>query len=119
MTRYGIFLTFFIISVIAFILFMAFYFQAFFNLAFYSDDLNNHNPNPADILRTIFSPAVIISFIVMAISTLVVRILGIVQVANNKTVSDGEKAIWIVGFIIMGFVTSIVFLIMAKGKKFV
>jgi tetrahydromethanopterin S-methyltransferase subunit F len=40
-------------------------------------------------------------------------------VAKNSSVSDGEKALWIIGFIIMGFVTAIVFLIMAKDKKFV
>ena len=34
-------------------------------------------------------------------------------------VKDGEKALWIIGFILMGFITAIVFLIMAKGKKFV
>jgi type III secretory pathway component EscV len=32
-------------------------------------------------------------------------------------IGDGEKALWIIGFIIMGFITCIVFLVLAKGKK--
>lgn len=77
------------------------------------------DPNPVGILSILFSPQVVISGLVLAISSLVYRIQGIVYVARNKTVSDGEKALWIVGFILMGFVTAIVFLIMAKGRKFV
>ena len=57
--------------------------------------------------------------LVLGLSSLAYRILGIVYVAKSKTVSDGEKALWIVGFIIMGFITGIVFLVMAKGRKFV
>ena len=45
----------------------------------------------------------------MALTGLAYRILGIVYTVRNKTVSDGEKALWIIGFILMGFVTSIVF----------
>lgn len=76
-------------------------------------------PNPMGVFSTIFSPEVIISGLVLALSSLAYRIQGIVYVARNKTVSDGEKALWIIGFILMGFVTAIVFLIMAKGRKFV
>ena len=47
------------------------------------------------------------------------RILGIVHVARTKIISDGEKALWIVGFVILGFITAIVFLVMAKSRKLV
>jgi len=119
MTKYNTFLTVFIISVVAFIVFMAFYVQAIFGLIKTMDEFKNEDPNPFIIFNTIFSPQVIISAIVLGFSSLTYRILGIVHVARNKTVRDGEKALWIIGFILMGFVTAIVFLVMAKGRKFV
>jgi len=116
MNKYNTFLAVFIISVIAFIVFMTFYLNAIFGFAFHLHE--SRDPDPFDILFTILNPAVIISAIIMGLSSLLYRILGIVYVARNKTVSDGEKALWIIGFIIMGFVTAIVFLVMAKGRKF-
>jgi tellurite resistance protein TehA-like permease len=109
----------FIISVIAFIVFIIYYIQGIMGLILTMEEFKDTDPNPILIFNTIFSPAVIISGVILGISSLVYRVLGIVHVARNKNVSDGEKALWIVGFIIMGFVTAIVFLIMAKGKKFV
>lgn len=74
--------------------------------------------DPFEVFKNIFSIPVIISFSVLALSSLANRIMGIVAVAKNNTVSDGEKALWIVGFVLLSFITSIVFLIMAKGKGF-
>ncbi|MEO7306699.1 MAG: hypothetical protein ABIR78_14420 [Ferruginibacter sp.] len=119
MNKYNTFLTVFIISGIALIFFMVFYIQGIFGLVTNMDELKGEDPNPFLILNTIFSPAVIISAIILGFSSLAYRILGIIHVAKNKTVKDGEKALWIVGFIIMGFITGIVFLVMAKGRKFV
>ncbi len=119
MNKYNSFLTVFIISVVALIVFMIFYMQAIFGFAFHIHEHNAYNTHPFEVFRDIFSPQVIISGIVLGITSLVYRIQGIVYVARNKTVSDGEKALWIIGFIIMGFITAIVFLIMAKGRKFV
>ena len=101
------------------IAFFIFYIQAIFGFAFNIHELDGPNQNPFGIISQIFSPQVIISGIVLALSSLAYRIIGIVHVAKNKAVTDGEKALWIVGFIIMGFVTAIVFLIMAKSRKFV
>ncbi len=119
MNKYNTFLTMFIISFIAMVVFFIFYFQAILGFAFHADAFERHAPNPFLILGSIFTPAVIVSMVIMGLSSLTYRILGIVYVARNKTVGDGEKTLWIVGFIIMGFVTAIVFLIMAKGRKFV
>jgi len=119
MKKYNIFLTVFIISIAALIFFLVFYIHAIFNLVYTLHDLNGEDPNPVLILSTLFNPAVLISGIILAMTSLLYRIIGIVHVARSKTVSDGEKAFWIIGFVIMGFVTAIVFLIMAKGKKFV
>lgn len=119
MNKYNTFLTVFVISVIAMIVFFIFYFQAILGVIHIADEFRSDEPSPFLILNTIFSPPVIISGIILAFSSLAYRILGIVHVAKNKTVKDGEKALWIIGFIIMGFVTAIVFLVMAKGRKFV
>jgi len=119
MTKYNTFLLLFIASSIAMIVFLVFYLQAIFGLAMNMDEFDRHHPNPITLLTTIFSPQVIISGAIMTFSSLAYRILGIVRVAKNKTVADGEKALWIIGFIIMGFVTGIVFLVMARGRKFV
>jgi type III secretory pathway component EscV len=45
--------------------------------------------------------------------------MAIICIAKNKVITGGEKALWIVGFIIFGFVTGIVFLVLAKGRKLV
>ena len=119
MTKYNTFLFIFIVSVVALIVFLVFYMQAIFGFAMKMDEFNGLNPNPFEFFSRVFTPHVIISAMVMGFSSMAYRILGIVHVAKNKTVSDGEKALWIVGFIIMGFVTAIVFLVMAKGRKFV
>lgn len=119
MTKYNTFLTVFILSIVALIFFMIFYFQAIFGFALNIEEHEKYGMNPVSLLSSIFTPEVIITGGLMMLSSLLYRIMGIVYVARNKNVGDGEKALWIVGFIIMGFVTAIVFLILAKGKKFV
>ncbi len=117
MIKYNTFLFLFILTIIAVCVFMGFYIKGIFSVVLQAQD--NPNANPFEVLSTIFSPAVVISLIVLIVSSLSCRILGIVSVAKSKTVTDGEKAFWIIGFVLMSFVTSIVFLIMAKGKGFV
>ena len=119
MTKYNTFLLIFILSTLAMIVFFVFYMQAIFGFAMNVNEFDGRHSNPFEFFGRVFTPQVIISAMVMGFSSLAYRILGIVHVAKNKTVGDGEKALWIVGFIIMGFVTAIVFLVMAKGRKFV
>lgn len=118
MNKYNTFLTLFILTFIAMIMFFVFYMQAIFGFALHAEEFDRH-PNPFLILSRIFTPAVIISMIATGICSLLYRVIGIVNVARSKTVSDGEKALWVIGFILMGFITGIVFLVMAKGRKFV
>lgn len=119
MNKYNTFLTLFIISIVALIVFLVFYIQAIFGLILTFDELAGNKPSPFLVITTLFNPGVIISGIILAITSLAYRIVGIVHVARNKTVSDGEKVLWVIGFFFMGFITAIVFLIMAKGKKLV
>lgn len=119
MTKYNTFLFIFILSFISAIVFLVFYLQAVFGFAMNLNELEGTHPNPFEFFASIFTPQVVISGMLMAFTSLAYRIVGIVYVAKNKTVGDGEKALWIVGFILMGFITAIVFLVMAKGRKFV
>lgn len=119
MTKYNTFLLVFIISIIAMISLIICYFNALFNLFSLIHDEPGNEQSPFIILSTILSPSVIISAIVFVLTGLFYRIIGIISVAKNKVVSDGEKALWIIGFVLMGFITAIVFLVMAKGKNFV
>jgi hypothetical protein len=119
MTKYNTFLVLFILSIASLIVFMLFYLQAIFGFAFSVADHEPPGTNAISVLADIFTPGVIVSGGIMALTSLLYRVLGIVRVAKSKTVSDGEKALWIVGFVIMGFITAIVFLVMAKGKQFV
>ena len=119
MTRYNTFLALFIISIVAMAFFLTFYIKAILGLVATVDELNGQKPNVMLILNILFNPQVIVTGIILALSSLAYRVLGIVYVAKNKTVSDGEKALWIIGFILVGFITGIVFLAIAKGKKFV
>ena len=116
MIKYNTFLLLFIVTVIAFLTFMGFYITGIFSFVLQAHE--NVHPNPFDVFSTIFSPPVIISLIVVVITSLVVRIMGVVAVAKSKTVTDNEKIFWIIGFVLMSFITCIVFLIMAKKKGF-
>jgi len=116
MVKYNTFLFLFILTILAFMVFMGFYIKGIFSVVIQTQD--NPHANPFEVLSTIFNPAVVISLIVLVVSSLACRILGVVAVAKSKTVTDGEKAFWIIGFVLMSFITSIVFLIMAKGKGF-
>ena len=117
MSKYNGFLAVFIISIVALIVFLGFYLDVIFTLVRNAHELDN--AEPFELLATLFSPEIIISGLVMAISNLLYRVLGIVHVARNKTIANGEKALWVIGFIIMGFVTAIVFLVLAKSKNLV
>jgi hypothetical protein len=117
MIRYNTFLLLFIVSVIAFLTFMGFYLKGVFSFVLQAQD--NPHPNPFEMFTTIFSPPVVIGLILLVVTSLAIRIMGVVAVAKSKTVTDNEKIFWIIGFVLMSFITAIVFLIMARKKGFV
>ncbi len=117
MTKYNSFLFVFIVSLIALALFLVFFLQGIFSFAFSVG--NNQDPSDYEVFQALFTPQILVSGIVLAITSLIYRVIGIVQVAKNKLVSDGEKVLWILGFIFMGFITAIIFLVLAKKKQFV
>lgn len=115
--KYKTFLWTFILSVIAGMVFFVFYIRAIFSLT--RSAYSGYDPDPFTVLGNIFTPEVIISFVILALASLAYRIMAIVWIAKNKIINSSEKALWIVGFILLGFVTAIVFLILAKSRKLV
>jgi len=103
--------------VIAGVVFFIFYIQAIVSLA--GKAYKGYDPDPFTLFGTIFTPAVIISFILMVVAGLLYRIMAIVWIASNKIINSSEKALWIVGFLLLGFVTAIVFLVLAKSRRLV
>jgi hypothetical protein len=116
--KYNTFLWTFIFSIISGVVLLVFYLKAIFSFVRHAD-MYERNADPFAFLANIFTPEVIISFVVAIALGLAYRIMAIVWVAKNKVATGGEKALWIVGFILLGFVTAIVFLIMAKGRKLI
>lgn len=116
--KYNTFLWIFILSILSAVVLMVFYFKAIFSFVQHSE-MYDRNANPFAFLANIFTPEVIISLVLTIATGLAYRIMAIVWIAKNKIISGGEKALWIVGFLLLGFVTAIVFLILAKSRKLI
>jgi hypothetical protein len=120
MSKYGIFLLVFVVYAVAMIVFLAIYINQFFfffhEISSFSQD--GLEPDPWEVMTLIFTAPVLISGAIMIVASLLYRVLGIVYVANSEA-AGGEKALWIVGFCILGFITGIVFLVLAKSRKLV
>ncbi len=114
MSSYRIFIVCFCISAIAFGVFIASYLQSLFQIIQMADSMDSR---PAEVFSLLFSPTWIISLVVMAIANLVYRVLGIIFVARNPGLEGGEKAIWIIGFVLLSFITGIVFMAMASSRN--
>jgi len=119
MTRnlYNAFVLCFVLSFIAFCCFITQYIHFFSQLIAQGDSLNEQDPGY--IFRSLFSPALIVSGIVLGIASLAYKILGIIFVAQKKDLPGGEQALWVLGFIFIGFITGIVFMALAKTKQWV
>lgn len=82
---------------------------------------NTQSDNPADVFRvifgTIFSPFFIVAILISALCQLAYKIIGIVLISNNKSMGSGEKLLWILGFIFLGFITAIVFMALKNSRN--
>lgn len=114
MNAYRIFIICFCASTLALGVFFFSYIQSVFQLIQVADSLEGR---PSEVFSTLFSPTWIISLLVMAVANLVYRVLGIIFIARNPTLEGGEKAIWIIGFVLLSFITAIVFMAMASSRK--
>lgn len=80
------------------------------------DHSRSFDPSPFAMFKEIFSPALIISYIITVITSMTYVILGIVFVVQKKDLKGTERAFWIIGFVFFGFIAGIVFMILNKSK---
>lgn len=116
MRQYHILIIAFFIAVLAMPVFFYAYFSGLLNGFEVIMSLGQKAQFPSYFLGTIFSPLLISSLMIMVIAGLLYRILGIIIVAKKKGVESGEKAMWIIGFVMFGFITAIVFMAMASSR---
>lgn len=77
----------------------------------------NFDPNPSFIFDNLFSSGNITSLIVLSISSLANKIIGIIIVLKNKIIGSTEKVLWVMGFILFSFITNIVFMALKDSNK--
>lgn len=122
-THYRLLVISFILSVLAGIIFIIFYSTAIITLIssieHASDGQVTTPPDPEAILRIFFNPALFISGAIAGIASVTNRIIGIILVAGNKTMKEGERVLWILGFILINMVTNILFLALRKSRNLV
>lgn len=122
-THYRLLVISFILSLLAGILFTIFYGAAIITLIgsieYAPDGTVTNPPDPEAILRIFFNPVLFISGAIAGIASITNRIIGIILVAGNKTMKEGERVLWILGFILMNIVTNILFLALRKSRNLV
>lgn len=117
---YKIFKLAFFISLLGLAAFFVSYFMNIMDLVRNAEQLQEYNnSDPGYILKTLFSPTMLTSLIITTIAQLTYIILGIVFVVRNKNIQDTERVLWILGFLLVGFVTAIVFMILNKSRRLV
>lgn len=118
MNLYRIFIVSFIVSIVAMIVFLCVYLNSFFQIFQIIKDSSESGkePDPFLFFHTIFTAPVIVSAIILGISSLTYKIIGIIFIARNPKVDSTEKVFWILGFIIFSFITAIVFVALKKSK---
>jgi hypothetical protein len=117
MSRYQVFVSAFIISIIAFVIFITAHVYGIFNMIRSAETYAGSPADPFQMFSTIFSPVWIISMLLLMATGLLYRVLGIIFTANNTKMESGEKALWIIGFVIFGFITAIVFMALRNSKN--
>lgn len=115
MQKLNSFITVFIIAIVATGVFLVFYFKAFFALSFHDELYNSGEFDP--FFDVILNPQLIISGIVMGIANIAYRALAIYYVSKTPSINQGEKIMWILGFVCFGFVTAIVFILIARNRR--
>ncbi|RQO30563.1 hypothetical protein DBR32_13480 [Taibaiella sp. KBW10] len=123
MHLYKLFITAFVLSIVSGIIFFAAYMSGIFELITLMPNtgepsLNEpYMGNPFLLFKTLLSPTLIVSLIVLSISSLLNKVLGIVFIARNPTISEGTKVIWILGFVFASFIASIVFFVLRRSNN--
>ena len=119
MNLYRIFIAAFTVNMISMVVFFAAYFNGLMNViraASYSEGIPM---DPFYFFKMIFSPLMLISVAVLTLSGLLYRVLGIIFVVRNTKLPGGEQALWIIGFVLFGFVTAIVFMAIGRSRALI
>jgi predicted permease len=119
MNQYRIFIAAFIINIISMIVFFAAYFNGLMNVIRAASHSEGITMDPFYFFKLIFSPLMLIAVAVLTISGLLYRVLGIIFVARNSKLQGGEQALWIIGFVLFGFVTAIVFMAIGRSRTLI
>jgi predicted permease len=114
MNQYRLFVAAFIISIIAMIVFFATYFNGLMNMM--REAIHHEDIDPFYFFEMIFSPLMLTALAILIISGLLYKVLGIIFVARSSKLPGGEQAIWIIGFVLFGFITAIVFMAIGKSR---
>ena len=122
-THYRLLLISFILSLLAGISVIIFYSSGIIALISGIEYMPNgtvtNPPDPEKVLRAFFNPGLIISGAIAFIASITNRIAGIIIIARNKTMKEGERVLWILGFILINVVTNIVFLALKNTRNLV
>ncbi len=116
MNLYRLFILSFIMTLLALGAFIVSYFHALAGIIELAGR-EEASVLPVEVFRRIFSPALIISGLVLTVAGILYKVLGIVFIARNPNLESGEKAMWIIGFVMLGFITAIVFMAMASSRN--
>lgn len=114
MSLYRLFIISFIVCIIATVVFFGSYFSSMLQIIRVS---RVQEVQPEAILSAFFSPVWLAALVFMSITALLYRVLGIVFAVRNPNLEGGEKAMWVIGFVLFGFITAIIFMVMASSRN--
>lgn len=115
MSLYRVFIISFCLTVLALGVFLYSYFQALFDIL----QMVGEQPDikPAEVFARLFTPVWLISLLVLVVASMLYRVLGIVFIVRNPNLDGGEKAMWVIGFVLLSFIAAIVFMAMASSRN--
>lgn len=115
MKLYKPFVIAFIVSVVALIVFMVVHFQTMFSFIKNAETMKPESP--LEVFGMIFTPMWIASFILLILSSLTYQILGVIMIVKNPNINSTDRVLWILGFVMMAFITAIIFMALRKSKN--
>ena len=125
---YRVLVATFILSIVASVVAGITYFQAIFHLLQSTtatqsfgegatDGRLQMGPSPEEILNLFTSPILLISFVIALLASLANKIIGIIITVSNTSMRSNHRVFWILGFILFGFITNIVFFALKNSNN--
>lgn len=126
---YRVLVVTFIVTIVAGIVAGISYFQAMFHLLqtmpggtqalgqVSDDEVLRMGPSPEEIINIFFSPILLISAMLALLAGLANTIIGIIITVSNTSMRSQNRVFWILGFILFGFITNIVFFALKNSNN--